>query len=55
MGVDWSALLKSTVEERLRRKKLKALWKDIEKVKDSIPSSPDPDFSTRSIRQHRGR
>jgi len=53
--VDWSALLKSALEERLRREKLKTLWKDIEEVKSKIPSSPDPDFSTRSIRQDRGR
>ena len=53
--VDWPALLKSAIEERLRREKLRTLWKDVEGLRAKIPSSPDPDFSTRSIRQDRGR
>ena len=53
--VDWPALLKSAIEERLKREKLKTLWKDVEGLRVEIPSSPDPDFSTLSIRQDRGR
>ncbi len=53
--VDWPALLKSAIEERLRREKLRVLWKDVEGLRAKIPSSPEPDFSTRSIRQDRGR
>jgi len=53
--VDWSALLKSTIEERLRRERLKRLWKDVEELRAKIPASPEPDFSTKSIRQDRGR
>ncbi len=53
--VDWPALLKAAIEERLRREKLRTLWKDVEKFRVKIPSSPQPDFSTRSIRQDRGR
>jgi hypothetical protein len=53
--VDWPALVKSAIEERLRRERLKTLWKDIEDLRAKVPPSPDPDFSTRSIRQDRGR
>ena len=53
--VDWSALLKSAIEERLKRERLKTFWKDVEELRVKIPPSPDPDFSTRSIRQDRGR
>jgi hypothetical protein len=53
--VDWPVLLKSAIEERVRREKLKTLWKDVEKLKANIPSSPDPDFSTGEIRRDRGR
>jgi predicted metal-dependent peptidase len=53
--VDWSALLKSAIEERLKRETLKTMWKDIEDLRAKIFPSPDPDFSTRSIRQDRGR
>jgi hypothetical protein len=53
--VDWSALLKSAIEERLRRERLKIVWKDVEDIRAKIPPSPDPDFSTKSIRQDRGR
>ena len=53
--VDWSALLKSAIEERLKRETLKTMWKDVEELRAKIPPSPDPDFSTRSIRQDRGR
>jgi hypothetical protein len=53
--VDWPALLKSAIEERLRREELKAFWKEAEELRAKIPPSPDPDFSTRSIRQDRGR
>ncbi|MGA2789565.1 MAG: hypothetical protein ABSF00_02220 [Candidatus Bathyarchaeia archaeon] len=53
--VDWSALLKSAIEERLKRETLKTMWKDVEELRAKIPPSPDPDFSTKSIRQDRGR
>ncbi len=53
--VDWPSLLKSAIEERLRREKLRTVWKDVEELRAKIPSSPEPDFSTRSIRQDRGR
>jgi len=53
--VDWSALLKSAIEERLKRERLRTLWKDVEELRARIPTSPDPTFSTRSIRQDRGR
>jgi hypothetical protein len=53
--VDWPALLKSAIEERLRRERLKTLWKDVEDLRAKVPPSPDPDFSTRAIRQDRGR
>ncbi len=53
--VDWPALLKSAIEERLRREKLKTVWKDVEELRAKIPSSPEPDFSTRSIKLDRGR
>jgi hypothetical protein len=53
--VDWSALLKSAIEERLKRERLKTLWKDVEELRANIPPSRDPDFSTRSVRQDRGR
>ncbi len=53
--MDWSVLLKSAIEEHLRRERVKALWEDVEDLKAKIPPSPDPDFSTRSIRQDRGR
>jgi post-segregation antitoxin (ccd killing protein) len=53
--VNWSALLRSAIEERLRREKLKTLWNDVEDLRAKIPPSPEPDFSTRSIRQDRGR
>jgi hypothetical protein len=53
--VDWSALLRSAIEERLKRERLKTMWKDVEELSAKIPPSPDPDFSTRSIRQDRGR
>ena len=53
--VDWSALLKSAIEERLKRERLKTLWKDVEGLRAKIPPSPDPDFSTMRIRQDRGR
>ena len=53
--VDWSALLKSAIEERLKREGLKTMWMDVEELRAKIPPSPDPDFSTRSIRQDRGR
>jgi hypothetical protein len=53
--VDWSALLRSVIEERLKRERLKTLWKDVEDLRAKIPPSPDPGFSTRSIRQDRGR
>lgn len=53
--VDWSALLKSAIEERLKRETLKAMWKDVEELRAKTPPSPDPDFSTRSIRRDRGR
>ncbi len=53
--VDWPALLKSAIEERLRRERLRTLWKNVEGIRAKIPSSPEPDFSTRSIRQDRGR
>ena len=52
-NVDWPALLKSAIEERLRREKLKAVWKDVEELRTKIPPSPEPDFSTNSIRQDR--
>jgi len=53
--VDWPALLKSAIEERLRRERLRTLWEDVERLKAKTPSSPDADFSTRSIRRDRGR
>jgi len=53
--VDWPVLLRNAIEERLRREKQKALWKDVERLRAKIPSSPTRDFSTRSIRQDRGR
>ena len=53
--VDWPALLTSAIEERVRRERLRTLWKDVEGLRAKIPSSPDPDFSTRSISQDRGR
>ncbi len=53
--VDWAALLRSAIEERLRRERLRIVWKDVEGLRAKIPSSPEPDFSTRSIRQDRGR
>jgi hypothetical protein len=53
--VDWPALLKSTIESRVRREKLKQVWKDTEKLKVHMPPSGDPDFSTTHIRQDRGR
>ena len=53
--VDWPTLLKSAIEHRVIREKLKIFWKDIEKLKANMPSSPDPDFSTRNLRRDRGR
>jgi hypothetical protein len=42
--VDWSALLKSAIEERLKRERLKTLWKDVQDLRAKIPPSPDPDI-----------
>jgi negative regulator of sigma E activity len=53
--VDWPALLKSAIEDRVKRERLKTLWKDVEKLKAKMPTSPDPDFSTRHIHRDRRR
>jgi len=53
--VDWPELLRSVIEDRIRREKLRRVWKEVEKLRSRIPASPDPDFSTRVIRQDRGR
>lgn len=53
--VDWAELVKATLQDRVAREEARRLWADIEKLRGNIPTSPKADFSTRSIREDRGR
>lgn len=53
--IDWAELIRTTLQERVAREQAKRLWIDIEQLKTKIPTSPERDFSTRSIREDRGR
>jgi len=53
--IDWAGWVRESIEERIRRERLRKTWMEIEEIKSRIPMSPEPDFSTRSVREDRGR
>lgn len=53
--VDWAGWVRRSIEERIRRERLRKTWMEIEEIKSRIPASPEPNFSTRSVREDRGR
>ena len=53
--INWSEYLREKIKERIRRKRLKKIWGEIEELKKLIPPSPAKDFSVRSIREDRER
>ncbi len=55
ININWSEYLRRQIEERIRKEKLKKLWKEIEEIKNKIPPSPTKDFSVKSIREDRER
>ena len=38
--IDRPTLLRSAIEERLRRERMRTLWKDVEDLRAKIPASP---------------
>lgn len=54
-GVNWSEILRQAIEERIRRERIRELSRRVEELKARLPPSPEPDFSTKSIREDRGR
>lgn len=53
--IDWARWVRRSIEERIRREELRKTWIEIEEIKSRIPVSPEPDFSTRSVKEDRGR
>jgi len=55
ININWSAYLRQQIERKIKREKLKKLWREIEEIKNRIPPSPIKDFSVKSIREDRER
>jgi len=53
--IDWAGWVRRSIEERIQRERLRKTWMEIEEIKSRIPVSPEPDFSTRTVREDRRR
>jgi len=52
-NVNWSEYLRASIEDRLKREKLRRIARRLDELRQRTPESPDPDYSTKSIRQDR--